>query len=145
MLGRRLELLQENGGRFDMNPLWLADDTSLVDDSEDKLSRLMSEFGRGSERKKLLVNVGKSKDMKCSMHANVGRMDVRLYGEQFEYFKYLGWKLVVDGGCERDVVHRMNEGNVELGAMTSVLNQKKIENKCEKVAVWGSNCDNTIA
>ena len=25
-------------------------------------------------------------------------------------FKYLGSQVAVDGGCERDVVHRMNEG-----------------------------------
>ena len=38
-----------------------ADDTALVADSEEKLCRLVSEFGRVCERRKLRVNVGKSK------------------------------------------------------------------------------------
>ena len=40
--------------------------TALVADSEDKLCRLVSEFGRVCERRKLRVNVGKSKVMRCS-------------------------------------------------------------------------------
>ena len=30
--------------------------------------------------------------------------------EEVDYFKYLGSQVAADGGCERDVVHRMNEG-----------------------------------
>ena len=41
-----LELLSANGGRFEINQLLLADDTALVADSEEKLCRLLSEFGR---------------------------------------------------------------------------------------------------
>ena len=44
-----------------INQLLFADDTSLVVDSEEKLGRLVSEFGRVCERRKLRVNVGKSK------------------------------------------------------------------------------------
>ena len=39
-------------------------------------------------------------------------MDVILNGEPLEEvncFKYLRSQVTVDGGCERDVVHRMNE------------------------------------
>ena len=35
-----------NGDRFEINQLLFADDTALVADSEDKLCRLVSEFGR---------------------------------------------------------------------------------------------------
>ena len=52
-----LELLSANGGRFEINQLLFADYTALVADSE-KLFRLMSEFGRVCERRKLRVNVG---------------------------------------------------------------------------------------
>ena len=38
-------------------------------DSEEKLCRLVSEFGRVCERRKLRVNVGKSKVMRCSRYA----------------------------------------------------------------------------
>ena len=30
--------------------------------------------------------------------------------EQVDCYKYLGSQVVADGGCGRDVVHRMNEG-----------------------------------
>ena len=73
----------------------------------------MSEFGRVCERRKLRVNVGKSKLMRCSRHGNGDRMHVILNGEPLEEVdcsKYLGSQVAADGGCERDVVHRMNEG-----------------------------------
>ena len=34
--------------------------------------------------------------------------------EEVDCFKYLGSQVLADGGCERDVVHRINEG-VESG------------------------------
>ena len=40
-------------------------------------------------------------------------MNVILIGEPLEKvdcFKYLWLQVAADGGCERDVVHRMNEG-----------------------------------
>ena len=92
MLGKGLDLLSANGGRLQINQLLFVDDTALVADSE-KLCRLVSEFGRVCERRKLRVNVGKSKVMRCSKYGNEGRMHVILNGEPFEEvdcFKYLG-------------------------------------------------------
>ena len=43
------------------NQLLFADDTALVADSEGKLCRLVSGFGRVCVRRKLRVNVGKTK------------------------------------------------------------------------------------
>ena len=45
VLGKMLELMSANGGRFEINQLLFADDTALVADSEEKLCRLASEFG----------------------------------------------------------------------------------------------------
>ena len=42
-----------------------ADDTALVADLEEKLCRLLSEFGRVCKTRKLRVNVGKCKVMRC--------------------------------------------------------------------------------
>ena len=53
VLGKGLKLLSANGGRLEINQLLFADDTVLVADSEEKLDRLVSEFGRVCERKKL--------------------------------------------------------------------------------------------
>ena len=44
-----------NPGRFKINQLLFADDTALPADSEEKLCRLVSEFGRVCERTKLRV------------------------------------------------------------------------------------------
>ena len=70
VLRKRLELLSTNGGRFEINQLLFADDTVLVPDSEEKLCRLVSEFGRVYERRKLRVNVGKSKVMSTAVRAS---------------------------------------------------------------------------
>ena len=45
VLGKGLELLSANGGRFEINQLLFTDDTALVADSMEKLCRLVSEFG----------------------------------------------------------------------------------------------------
>ena len=77
-------------------------------DSEEKFCILVSEFGRVCERRKLFVNVGKSRVMRCSRYINWGRMHVSLNGEplqEVDCFKYLGSQVSADGGCERDVVH----------------------------------------
>ena len=52
-VGKGLERLSANSGRFEINQLLFADDTALVADSEEKLCRLVSEFGRVCERRKL--------------------------------------------------------------------------------------------
>ena len=48
--------------------------------SEEKLCRQVSGFGRVCERRKLRVNVGKSKVMRCLRDVKVG-LHVRLNGE----------------------------------------------------------------
>ena len=65
-----------NSGNFEINYLLFADYTALVADSEEKLCKLLSEFGRVCERRNLTVNVGKSKVIRCLRYGNVGRMHV---------------------------------------------------------------------
>ena len=84
VLGKGLELLSANGGRFEISQLLFADDISLVADSEEKLGRLVSEFFRVCERRKFRVNVGKSKVMRCYRYGNGDRMHVILNGEPLE-------------------------------------------------------------
>ena len=127
VLGKVLKLLSANGGRFKINQLLFADDTALVADSEEKLCRLVSEFGRVCERRKLRVNVGKSKVMRCTRYGNGDRIHVILNGEPLEEvdcFKYLGSQVAADGGCEKDEVHRMNEGYRAWRALKSVLSNR---------------------
>ena len=81
VLEKWLELLSANGGRFEINQLLFADDTALVADSE-KLCRLVSEFGRVCKKRKLRVNVGKSKVMSCLRYGNGGQKHLILIGDQ---------------------------------------------------------------
>ena len=109
-------------------------------DSEEKLCRLVSEFGRVCERKKLGVNVGKSKVMTCSRYGNGDRMHVILNGEPLEEldcFKYLGSQVAADGGCERDVVHKMNEAYSAWGELKNVLSNTRLGIKTKKCLYEG--------
>ena len=63
-----------------------------------------------------------------------------LNGEPLEEvicFKYLGSQVAADGGCERDVVHRMNEGYRERGALKSVLSNRGFGIKAKKCLYEG--------
>ena len=82
--GKGLQLLSAIGGRSEINQLLFADDTALVADSEEKLCRLVSEFGTVCERIKLRVNVGTSKVVRCSRYKNGGRIHVIQNGEPLE-------------------------------------------------------------
>ena len=70
VLGKGLALLSANAGRFEINQQLFADHTALVAYSENKLCRLVSEFGIVCERRMLRVNVGKSNVMRCSRYGN---------------------------------------------------------------------------
>ena len=111
--------------------------------SEEKLCTLVSEFDRVCKRRKLRVNAGKSKVMRCSRYGNGDRMHVMhviLNSEPFEEvdcFKYLGSQVAADGGCERDVVHRMNEGYRAWGALKSVLSNRGLGIKAKKCLYEG--------
>ena len=86
----------------------------------------------------LVENVGKSKVMRCSRYGNGGQMHVILNCEQLEEvdcFKYLGSQVAADGGCERDVVHRMRAK--AWGALKSVLSNRGLGIKAKKCLYEG--------
>ena len=73
--------------------------------------------------------------MRCSRYGNGDGMHAILNGEPLEevdYFKYLGWQVAADGGCERNVVHRMNEGYRAWGALKGVLSNRGLGIKAKK-------------
>ena len=119
VLGRRLKLVDGDDSEWELNQLQFADDTAVVADSERKLCQLVTEFGRVCERRKLRVNVGKSKVMRCTTRYGDGaRLTVMLNGEALEevdQFKYLSSVIAANGGVEADVCHRVNEGCKVLG------------------------------
>ena len=68
------------------------------------------------------------------------RMHVILNGEPLEEvdcFKYLGSQVAADGGCERDVVHRINDRYRAWGALKSVLSNGGFGKKPKKCLYEG--------
>ena len=57
--------------------------------------------------------------------------------EEADWFKYLGSQVAADGGCERDVVHRMNEGYRACGALKTVLSNRGLGIKAKKCLYEG--------
>ena len=83
------------------------------------------------------MNVGKIKIMRCSRYGNGDRLHVILNGkplEEVDCFKYLGSQIAADGGCERDVVHKMDEG---WPAIKSVLSIRGLGIKAKKCLYEG--------
>ena len=52
-------------------------------------------------------------------------------------FKYLGSQVAANGGCEREVAHRMNEGYSAWGALRSVLSNRGLGIKAKKCLYEG--------
>ena len=68
------------------------------------------------------------------------RHNVILNGEPLEEvdcFTYLGSQVAADGRCERDVVHRMNEGYSAWGALKSVPSNRGLGIKAKKCLYEG--------
>ena len=57
--------------------------------------------------------------------------------EEVDCFKYLGSQVIADGGCEMDVVHRMNEGYREYGELKSVQSNRGLRIKVKKCLYEG--------
>ena len=60
------------------------DDTVLLGDSEEKLERLVQEFGRKCRRRKLSVNETKSKIMKIGKNGEANGVDISLNDRRME-------------------------------------------------------------
>ena len=83
-----------------------ADDTVLFADSKKKLERLVEEFCNVCRRRKLKLNVAKSKGMQSVREGIFGEMNIMIDGlvlKEVEVFKYLGSLVKAVGGIEADV------------------------------------------
>ena len=109
VLGRGIKLVDGNDNEWELNQLLFADDTVVVVADSESCAKV-TEFGRVCERRKLRVNVGKSKVMRCTRKEDGARLNVMLNGEALEevdQFKYLGSVIAANGGVEADVHHRV--------------------------------------
>ena len=69
----------ENTGK--VSGLLFADDTTLMAESENNLQRYVSAFVRVCEKRKLKINVGKSKVMKMSDTGEKGNLSIKVKEE----------------------------------------------------------------
>ena len=54
---------------------------------------------------------------------------------EVDCFKYLWSQVAADGGCERDGVHRMNEGHRTWGVLKSILSNRGLGIKAKEVSI----------
>ena len=136
VIGRGLKLVDGNDNEWELNQLLSADDTVVVADSERKLCQLVTEFWRVCERRKLRVNVSKSKVMRCTRNEDGARLNAVLNGEALEevdQFKYLGSVIAANDGVEADVRHRVNEGCKVLCALKRMMKNRGLGMNVKKV------------
>ena len=57
--------------------------------------------------------------------------------EEVDCFKYLWSQVAADGACERDVVHRINQGYIAWGVLNSVLCNRGLGIKANKCLYEG--------
>ena len=106
-----------------------ADDTVLVGDSEQKLQKLVKEFGSVCKRRKLAVNVGKSKVMRIGKNRDENEMNISLNNsrmEEVECYRYLGVDVSSDGRMNEEVRHRIGEARKVSGALQKLWKNRRI-------------------
>jgi hypothetical protein len=75
------------------------------------------------ERKKLSVNVAKSKVMKVTRNENIGDIKITLNGirmEEVDYFRYLRVDIDRDCGIKSKMKHRVTEGEKVSGVLKKI-------------------------
>merc|ERR1711888_78008 len=125
--GRRVKLRNESGSEWVLSQLLFADDTALVADSAEPLQALVREFGRVCERRKLRVNVDKSKVMVAGRDVGPLSLNLQLNGdslEEIQSFKYLGSCFSSDNG--------VGEGMRTFGAMKRLWNVRSVNVRAKK-------------
>ena len=122
--------LETNEGReWIVEWLMFADDTVLVCDSREKLMRLVSEFESVCRRRKLKVNVDKSKVMKIGRNDGIGELNVRMNGSRMgevQTYRYLGVDIARDGKVSEELNHRIVEARKTWGALKDVWKKRNI-------------------
>ena len=111
-----------------------ADDTVLLGDSEEKLDRLVQEFGIMCQRRKLSVNETKSKIMKIGKNGEVNGVDISLNDrrmEEVETYRYLGVDMSSDGEMGEEVNHRITEAKKAWGALKDVWQKRHISREAK--------------
>ena len=103
---------------------------------------LINEFERVCSKRKLKVNVGKCRVMRCSAGVESEPLNMRLNGEVLEEvkeFKYMGSMITASGGMDAELRERLGEGGKVMGGLASIwkCGAMSIEAKmCLCLVVW---------
>ena len=134
VLEQGASLKDEDGHEWQVSILLFADDTLLIGDSEEKLQKLVTEFGNVCRDRKLSVNVGKSKVMRVGRERGVRELNVLLDGVQMEEvqaYRYLGVDMSADGMMDEEVRHRIVDAKKSAGALKKVWRERSLSMKAK--------------
>ena len=107
------------------------DDTVLLGDSEEKLNRLVQEFGSVCQRRKLTVNESKIKIMRIGKNGEANEVNVSMNDrrmEEVETYRYLGVDMSSEGAMEEEANHRITEERRVWGSLKDVWKKRHISN-----------------
>ena len=127
--GKGVKMRVDGESEWMLSQLLFADDTALVAESAEQLQCLVRKFGRVCERRKLRVNVDKSKVMCVGEILEPSLLNIMLNGERMEVvnsFKYLGSCFSSDGGVKEDASMRVGEGMKTFGAMKRMWSGRSV-------------------
>ena len=114
--------------------LMFADDTVLLDDDEKALQRLVNDFGRVCRKRKLTVNVEKSKVMKVSKNGDQNELNISLDGKRMEEvnaYRYLGVDVTNDGKMNEEVNHRVGEAKKVVGGLQKLWKKRCVSREAK--------------
>ena len=101
----------------------------MAAESEEDLQKLVTEFERVCSRRKLKVNVVKSKIMRSTRGDDRAETRISMNGEQLEEvdsFKYLGSHVAKAGTVEEEVKYRVKEASKCMGGMKKVMSNRTL-------------------
>ena len=104
--------LEDNWRQWSVKSLVCVDDTVLMAESQEGLEKLVTEFAGVCGRRKLKVNVSKSKVMAVSKDGGY-KVDICLHEvkmEQVKCFRYLGTNIHKNGRMEEEIGHEQEKG-----------------------------------
>ena len=110
--------------RRNFNNLRYTDDTTLMAESEEKITRLLMKVKEESEKAHLKLNLQKTKIM-----ASYPTTSWQLDGERKETvtdFIILGSKITADGDCSHEIKRRLPLGRKAITNLDSILKSRDI-------------------
>ena len=110
-------------GRKNINNLRLADDTTLMAESEEELKSLLIRVKEESERASLRLSIKKKTKIRASSPITAWQIE----GEKVEVVTdfLLGSKVTADGNCSHEIRRRLLLGRKAITNLNSVLKSRR--------------------